>query len=73
VTHEQHRIFGHVGRGTGERGNESAEREREENTAGPREFTDLTIPQLAMWEGRDEIVVVAPSMAAGGVKHDGKV
>jgi hypothetical protein len=73
VTHKQHRILGHVGRGTGDRGNGSAEQEREENTAGPREFTDLTIPQLAMWEGRDEIVVVAPSMPAGGVKHDGKV
>jgi hypothetical protein len=73
VTHRQHRIFGHVGRGTGARGNGSVEHDREKYTAGPRELSDLTIPQLARWEGRDEIVVVAPSMAAGGVKHDGKV
>jgi hypothetical protein len=73
VTHKRHGIFGHFGRGTGNGGNGSAEQEREENTAGPRDLTDLTVPQLAMWEGEDEIVVVAPSMAAGGVKHDGKV
>jgi hypothetical protein len=73
VTHKQHRIFGHVGRETGVGGNGSAERDREKNTAGPQEFADLTIPQLAMWEGTDNVVVVAPSLPAGGIKHDGKV
>jgi hypothetical protein len=69
VTHSQHRIFGRKGRG----GGGSGDRRSEENTAGSSEFADLTIPQLAMWEGKDEIVVVAPSMPAGGIKHDGKV
>jgi hypothetical protein len=73
VTHKQHRIFGHVGRETGVGGNGAAEQDREKNTAGPQEFADLTIPQLAMWEGTGKIVVVAPSMPAGGIEHDGSV
>jgi hypothetical protein len=43
------------------------------NTAGGQEIGDLDIPQLAEWEGADDVVVVSPSMAAGGIKHDGAV
>ncbi len=44
-----------------------------ENTAEPQPIGGWQIPELARWEGTGEVVVVAPSMAAGGVKHDGKV
>jgi hypothetical protein len=47
--------------------------EAQQNTAGPHEVGDLQIPQLAEWEGTGEVVVVSPSMAAGGIKHDGSV
>jgi hypothetical protein len=72
VTHAQHAIAGDP-TGRPQNASDAARRARQENTAGPREFTDLEIPQLAEWEGTGEIVVVAPSMAAGGVKHDGSV
>jgi hypothetical protein len=47
--------------------------EAQQNTAGPHEIGDLQIPQLAEWEGTGDVVVVSPSMAAGGIKHDGSV
>ncbi|HEY3140133.1 MAG TPA: hypothetical protein VGJ86_03340 [Acidimicrobiales bacterium] len=43
------------------------------NNVGPTDFQDWGIPQLSRYHGKDAIVVVAPSMAAGGVKHDGSV
>jgi hypothetical protein len=72
VTHEQHAIAGDP---TGGALNalDAARRARQANTAGPREFTDMEIPQLAEWEGTGDVVVVSPSMAAGGIKHDGQV
>ena len=42
-------------------------------TAIAAEFGELRIPQLARWTGVGNVVVVAPSMAAGGVKHNGGV
>jgi hypothetical protein len=67
VTHERHAIANGAGPG------QAAGRAREENTAGPRPFTDWSIPQLAVYEGSGNIVIVSPSLAAGGVKHDGSV
>lgn len=61
VTHEQHAVVG------------GGLRPFEQNTAAPVEFANWRIPQLAVYEGTGPIVVVAPSMAAGGVKHDGSV
>jgi hypothetical protein len=37
------------------------------------DFWDWGIAQLSVYEGQDPVVVVSPSLAAGGVKHDGKV
>jgi hypothetical protein len=64
VSQAEHDVFGGV---------EPVDRLRQVWTAIGSMFTDWWIPQLAMWEGQGEVVVVAPSMAAGGVKHDGKV
>lgn len=35
----------------------------------PRDLFDREVPQLAVYEGGGDVVVVSPSMAAGGV-HD---
>ena len=43
------------------------------NNVGPTDFQDWGIPQLSRYRGQGDIVVVAPSMAAGGVKYDGSV
>lgn len=72
VTHENHHLADDTGPEP-EAGNGDAATVFEENTAAPREFAVASIPQLAVYEGDGPIVVVAPSMAAGGVKHDGSV
>jgi hypothetical protein len=62
VTHKQHDVVAGTARFL------------DQNTVGPFEFpSDWRIPQLAVYEGQGPIVVVAPSMAAGGVKHDGSM
>jgi hypothetical protein len=43
------------------------------STADPRDLFDWEVPQLAVYEGAGDVVIVSPSMAAGGIKHDGKV
>ncbi len=43
------------------------------NSAHDRDLADWGIAQLACYRGDGDIVVVSPSMAAGGVKHDGRV
>jgi hypothetical protein len=43
------------------------------SNVGPRNFSDWGITQLGRYEGVGDVVTVAPSMAAGGVKHDGGV
>lgn len=43
------------------------------NNVGPTDFRDWGIPQFCRYEGKGDIVVVSPSMAAGGMKHDGSV
>jgi hypothetical protein len=43
------------------------------NTAIPRNLFSWDIPQLATYQGTGDVVVVSPSMAAGGIKHDGSV
>jgi hypothetical protein len=67
VSHKRHRIVGE------EVPEELAERLREIFTAQPAEFRDFAIPQLTHWVGDGEVVIVSPSMAAGGIKHDGAV
>jgi hypothetical protein len=44
-----------------------------DNNAAPSDLADWGIAQLACYQGNGDIVVVSPSMAAGGVKHDGSV
>jgi hypothetical protein len=43
------------------------------NTTEPSDFTDWGIPQLSIYRGEGDVVVVAPSMAAGGVTYNGTV
>jgi hypothetical protein len=43
------------------------------NNAGDSDIADWGIAQLACYQGNGPIVVVSPSMAAGGIKHDGSV
>jgi hypothetical protein len=43
------------------------------NNVGDSDLAEWGIPQLACYEGTGPIVAVSPSMAAGGVKHDGSV
>jgi hypothetical protein len=43
------------------------------NNAHDSDIADWGIPQLGCYAGTGPIVVVSPSMAAGGVKHDGSV
>jgi hypothetical protein len=64
VSQERHNIFGNIG---------ERDLARQVNTALRALFGEWSIPQLASWAGEGEVVVVAPSMAAGGVKHDGAV
>jgi hypothetical protein len=64
VSQREHVRFGNVPR---------SEQARQEDTRVGAPFSQWWIPQLAMYEGRGDVVVVAPSMAAGGVKHDGTV
>lgn len=71
VTHERHNVVG--GLPPPRNGPGNPWRADEENTAGPFEFAIWSIPQLTVYEGSGDIVVVSPSMAAGGVKHDGSV
>ena len=58
VTHENHRTGGQV--------NVTS------NTV-MADFSDWGIPRLRIYEGVGDVVVVSPSMAAGGVKQDGTV
>jgi hypothetical protein len=44
-----------------------------DNNAAPSDLADWGIAQLACYQGNGDIVVVSPSMAAGGIKHDGSV
>lgn len=62
VTHERNEIVGDRDR-----------RARQTNTAAGRRLGDFEVPQLAEWEGVGDVVVVSPSMAAGGILHDGSV
>lgn len=41
--------------------------------AADSDIADWGIPQLACYRGTGTVVVVSPSLAAGGVKHDGSV
>jgi hypothetical protein len=43
------------------------------NTTEPSDFTDWGIPQLSIYRGVGDVVVVAPAMAAGGIAYDGRV
>lgn len=43
------------------------------NTAEPSDFADWGIPQLSIYRGDGDVVVVAPSLPAGGVTFDGSV
>jgi hypothetical protein len=43
------------------------------NTAVAADFADWGIPQLGIYAGEGDVVVVAPSVPAGGVPHDGEV
>jgi hypothetical protein len=44
-----------------------------DNNTAPSDLADWGIAQLACYQGNGDIVVVSPSMAAGGIKHDGSV
>ncbi len=44
-----------------------------DDTRGPADFWDWGIPQLRIYRGVDDVVIVSPSMPAGGVTHDGRV
>lgn len=72
VTHERHDIAQRR-RPTDGNGNSDPFRTFEANTAAPRQFADWSIPLLTVYEGVGPIVIVSPSMASGGVKHDGSV
>jgi hypothetical protein len=69
VTHERNEVADP----TGPTGPEGARAVDRTGTATPRDLFDWEVPQLAVYEGRGDVVVVSPSMAAGGIKHDGKV
>lgn len=43
------------------------------DNAGDSDIADWGIPVLGCYKGKGRIVVVSPSMAAGGIKHDGSV
>jgi hypothetical protein len=43
------------------------------NTAAAADFADWGIPQLSIYAGQGEVVVVSPSVPAGGVPEDGEV
>jgi hypothetical protein len=43
------------------------------NTAVAADFADWGVPQLGIYAGEGDVVVVAPSVPAGGVPHDGEV
>jgi hypothetical protein len=43
------------------------------NTAAGSDFTDWGIPYLSIYRGTGNVVVVSPSLAAGGVRIDGAV
>jgi hypothetical protein len=73
VSQRQHQIAGVVPDGPQTLSLAIIDRARQENTIGPWPFAEWAIPQFAVWEGTGEVVVVAPSMPAGGVKHDGEV
>jgi hypothetical protein len=63
VTHEHNDVVEPPGPGGADK----------KSTAVPRDLFDWEVPQLAVYEGAGDVVVVSPSMAAGGIKHDGKV
>jgi hypothetical protein len=44
-----------------------------DNNAADSDIADWGIPELGVYRGSGPIVVVSPSMAAGGIKHDGSV
>jgi hypothetical protein len=74
VTHRNHHIPGQS-KVPAEPSPEALRRLQQTNTFGPIDLLDfdLPIPQFTEWEGIDDIVIVAPSMAAGGIKHDGQL
>jgi hypothetical protein len=43
------------------------------DTARDRDLADWGIAQLGCYQGKGPVVVVSPSLAAGGVRHDGTV
>ena len=43
------------------------------DTARPSAFGDWSPPRMNVWEGVDDVVIVSPSLAAGGVTHDGEL
>ena len=43
------------------------------NPSNPSDFSDWGIPQLNIYRGDGDVVIVAPSMPAGGVTYDGVV
>ena len=45
----------------------------EANTTVPSGLYEWAVPQLATYRGEGEVVIVSPSMAAGGIKHDGGI
>jgi hypothetical protein len=73
VTHREHVIVGEPEAPPDQDG-DLERRARQMNTASPRPLGEhFEIPQLAEYAGTGDVVVVSPSMAAGGVTHDGKV
>jgi hypothetical protein len=73
VTHREHVIVGEP-EAAPDQSDDAARRARQINTASGRPLGEhFEIPQLAEYVGTGDIVVVSPSMAAGGVTHDGKV
>jgi len=51
----------------------SSDRARQTNTVGPWVPGDFEPAQLSRYAGSGDVVVVSPSMASGGIKHDGEV
>jgi hypothetical protein len=43
------------------------------NTAGAADFADWGVPQVSIYAGQGDIVIVSPSVAAGGVPADGEI
>jgi hypothetical protein len=73
VTHREHVILGEDDARLEQEG-DLERRARQTNTASARPLGEFfEIPQLAEYAGTGDVVVVSPSMAAGGVTHDGKV